>query len=211
MARTRSKICGITRVEDAQQASEAGVDAIGLVFYAASKRVVTLERAQAIQSSLPAFVSTTALFVNPQADAVKTVLAGMHLDLLQFHGDEPADFCRSFKLPYMKAIRVRPGLDVGAEIGRYPDAAAILLDTWDAEQAGGTGLQFDWSVARQCVRASAQKIVLAGGLNAQNVGEAIRQVRPYAVDVSSGVEAAPGIKDSGKIIAFMQEVCRVQA
>lgn len=211
MARTRSKICGITRIEDALQAAAAGVDAIGLNFYAASKRVVTLQAADAIQRSLPAFVNTVGLFVNPEAEAVTTVLASMHLDLLQFHGEESADFCRSFGLPYMKAIRVRPGLDVKAEIRRYQDAAAILLDAWDAEQAGGTGLQFDWSIASQCVNESAQKIVLAGGLDSSNVGEAIRQVRPYAVDVSSGVEEAPGIKDSRKIIAFMQEVCRAQS
>ncbi|WP_277374454.1 phosphoribosylanthranilate isomerase [Pseudomonas sp. AA-38] len=201
--RVRSKICGITRVEDALAAVEAGADAIGLVFYAKSPRAVSVEQAQAIVAALPPFVTSVGLFVDMPREELQAVLAQVPLDLLQFHGEEsPAD-CEGHGRPYIKALRVRPGGDVAALLAPYAGARGILLDTFVEGVPGGTGAAFDWSLV-PCE--AGKPIILAGGLTADNVAQAIAQVRPYAVDVSGGVEAAKGIKDAGKIHAFLQAV-----
>jgi len=199
-ASVRIKICGITRVEDALAAAEAGADAIGLVFYKQSPRAVTVQQAQQIIAALPPFITTVGLFVNSSRSELNEILDAVPLDLLQFHGDERAAECESYQRPYLKALRVKAGDDVRAEIDSYPSAAGILLDTYVAGVPGGTGEPFDWSL----VPADASKpIVLAGGLSPDNVGEAISRVRPYAVDVSGGVEQGKGIKDAEKIRAFI--------
>ncbi|MEJ5212013.1 MAG: phosphoribosylanthranilate isomerase [Burkholderiales bacterium] len=200
---TRVKICGITRPEDALAASQAGADAIGLVFYEASPRHVDLERARAILAVLPPFVTTVGLFVNAPAEAVRALLAALPLDLLQFHGDETPEYCRAFGRPYLKAVRVRPGVDLVEWAARFADSRGLLLDAFVEGVPGGTGRSFDWSLIPGGLPLP---VVLSGGLDAANVGEAIRRVRPWAVDVSSGVEAAKGIKDAAKIAAFMQGV-----
>lgn len=206
MLRTRVKICGLTNVEEAIVAGSLGADAVGLVFYPRSSRALSIEAAVSIRQALPTFVSAVGLFVNPTEAQVEAVLKQLHLDCLQFHGDETPQFCASFGLPYMKAIRVREGLDLEAEIARFTTSSAILLDSYDAQSAGGTGTSFDWEVAARAVGATQQRIVLAGGLDAQNVATAIRQVQPYAVDVSSGVESAPGRKSPERMQAFFNEV-----
>jgi phosphoribosylanthranilate isomerase len=205
VSRTRVKICGITRQEDALEVVSAGADAIGLVFYAPSPRAVTLEMAQAIVQSVPAFVTVVALFVNPSTKEVRDVLNGVRIDLLQFHGDEENDFCSQFQRPYIKAIRVRQTSDVVASSVRFPDAVGLLLDSYKPGVPGGTGETFDWSL----IPASQSKpIILAGGLTPENVALAIEQVQPFAVDVSGGVEASKGIKDHSKINEFISEVYR---
>lgn len=205
--RVRSKICGITRVEDALAAVEAGADAIGLVFYAGSPRAVGVEQASVIVHALPPFVTTVGLFVNMPREQLQALLAQVPLDLLQFHGDEsPAD-CDGFGRPYIKALRVRAGEDVAATMALYAGARGILLDTFVEGVPGGTGAAFDWSLVPQ---GAARPIILAGGLDATNVASAIRQVRPYAVDVSGGVEASKGIKDASKIRAFVRAVVDAQ-
>lgn len=199
----RSKICGITRIEDALAAVAAGADAIGLVFYGKSPRAVGVEQAAAIVQALPPFMTTVGLFVDMPRDQLQQLLQRLPLDLLQFHGDEsPAD-CEGHGRPYIKALRVRPGEDVAAAMAPYSGARGILLDTFVEGVPGGTGASFDWSLVPEN---AAKPIILAGGLDAGNVAEAIRQVRPYAVDVSGGVEASKGIKDAGKIHAFVQAV-----
>lgn len=207
--RTRVKICGLTSVEDARVAADFGADAIGLVFYGKSPRHVSTQRAAEIRAAVPAFVTVVGLFVDPSEGEVESVLKALHLDCLQFHGAEKAAFCRSFGLPYMKAIRVRQELDMPGEISKYSDSSAILLDSFDKHAAGGTGITFDWRIARQCVQESSARIVLAGGLDATNVAEAIRLVQPYAVDVSSGVESAPGCKSTQRMQEFFDEVYSV--
>jgi len=203
MSAVRSKICGITRIEDALAAAEAGADAIGLVFYAKSPRAVTAAQARAIVAALPPFVTTVGLFVNASRCELDEILEVVPLDLLQFHGDEtPAD-CEGYHRPWIKALRVRPGDDLEAACKLYHGARGILLDTFVAGVPGGTGEAFDWSLVPSHL---SKPIILAGGLSASNVGEAIAQVRPYAVDVSGGVEAAKGIKDHDKIAAFMAAV-----
>ncbi|WP_166361854.1 phosphoribosylanthranilate isomerase [Pseudomonas akapageensis] len=203
MSAVRSKICGITRIEDALAAVEAGADAIGLVFYAKSPRAVTVEQARAIIAALPPFITTVGLFVNATRGELNEILEAVPLDLLQFHGDEtPAD-CEGYSRPWIKALRVRPGDDLEASCKAYAKASGILLDTYVAGVPGGTGEAFDWSL----VPAQLSKpIILAGGLSAANVAQAIAQVHPYAVDVSGGVEQGKGIKDRQKIEAFMQAV-----
>lgn len=201
--RVRSKICGITRVEDALAAVEAGADAIGLVFYAKSPRAVSVEQAQAIVAALPPFVTSVGLFVDMPREALQALLAQVSIDLLQFHGNESALDCEGFARPYIKALRVRPGEDVAALMAPYVGARGILLDTFVEGVPGGTGAAFDWSLVPS---EAGKPIILAGGLTADNVAQAIAQVRPYAVDVSGGVEAAKGIKDAGKIRAFLQAV-----
>nr|WP_208614011.1 phosphoribosylanthranilate isomerase [Pseudomonas alcaliphila] len=203
MTVVRSKICGITRIEDALAAVEAGADAIGLVFYGKSPRAVSVEQAAAILQALPPFVTSVGLFVDMPRDELQQLLQRLPLDLLQFHGDEsPAD-CEGHGRPYIKALRVRPGEDVAAAMAPYAGARGILLDTFVEGVPGGTGASFDWSLVPE----NADKpIILAGGLDAGNVATAIRQVRPYAVDVSGGVEASKGIKDAGKIRAFVRAV-----
>ncbi len=203
--RTRVKICGITRPEDGITAASAGADAIGLVFYAKSPRFVTLQQARAVIASLPPFVTTVGLFVDASAPEIKAVLNEVLLDVLQFHGDEPPEFCASFGRPYLKALSMRDGIDLHYEAERFSSAAALLVDTFQAGVPGGTGMSFDWTR----IPADLNKpLILAGGLNPDNVAQAIMQAKPYAVDVSSGVEAAKGIKDAGKIAAFMRGVVK---
>ena len=203
MSAVRSKICGITRIEDALAAAEAGADAIGLVFYAKSPRAVTAAQARDIVAALPPFVTSVGLFVNASRCELNEILEVVPLDLLQFHGDEtPAD-CVGFHRPWIKALRVRPGDDLEAACKLYSGARGILLDTFVAGVPGGTGEAFDWSLVPARL---SKPIILAGGLHAGNVGEAITRVKPYAVDVSGGVEAAKGIKDPAKVDAFMAAV-----
>lgn len=201
--RTRVKVCGITQVGDALAAAAAGVDAIGLVFAEASPRRVSLDQARAVRAALPPFVTAVGLFVDAAPAQIREVLGQVPLDLLQFHGGETPEQCRGYGRPYIKAIHMRPGVDLAAEVLRYADAAGLLLDAYSPTAAGGTGAVFDWA---QVPREFGLPIILAGGLTPQNVAAAIQQVRPYAVDVSSGVEQAKGIKDAAKIIAFMRSV-----
>lgn len=203
MSVVRSKICGITRIEDALLAAEAGADAIGLVFYAPSPRAVDVIRAQAIVAALPPFVTTVGLFVNAGRGEVERILDAVPLDLLQFHGDETAADCSGYRRPYIKALRVRPGDDVRARCAEFPEAAGILLDTFVPGVPGGTGEAFDWSLVPE---QPGCPIILAGGLTAENVSAAIRQVRPWAVDVSGGVEASKGVKDVARVRAFIEAV-----
>ena len=201
--RTRVKICGITRVEDALAAVACGCDAIGLVFYDKSPRNASLAQAASILAALPAFISAVGLFVDASADQVNTTLTTVRLDLLQFHGEESADYCRQFHMPYMKAISVRPDTNLLQCATDYADAKALLVDAYSEGAAGGTGQVFDWSLIPANLTIP---VVLAGGLNAGNVGDAIRRVRPYAVDVSGGVELEKGMKDADRIAAFMRGV-----
>lgn len=203
--RTRVKICGITRIEDALAAAHAGADAIGLVFYAQSPRAVTAAAAAAICAALPPFVSTVGLFVDAEPAAVAAVLRQVPLDLLQFHGDETPAYCAQFGRPFLKALRMRDATDVAAVRAEYSAARALLLDTYRAGVPGGTGEIFDWQRVPSTLAA---QIVLAGGLTPANVGAAICQARPLAVDVSGGVESAPGIKDAQLIQAFIAAVSR---
>lgn len=203
MAAVRSKICGITRIEDALVAAEAGADAIGLVFYDRSPRAVSMQQARAIIAALPPFVTTVGLFVNASRCEIGEILDAVPLDLLQFHGDETSAQCEGHGRPYIKALRVRPGEDIAACCAEYNQASGILLDTYVPGVPGGTGEAFDWSL----VPADLDKpVILAGGLTADNVRAAIAQVSPYAVDVSGGVEASKGVKDAEKIRAFIREV-----
>ncbi len=199
----RVKICGITSLADAQLVVDQGVDALGLVFYEPSPRCVTIERARQIASAVGPFVTVVGLFVNPRAEFVREVLAEVPLHLLQFHGDESEDFCRQFQRPYMKALRMRPELDLDAAIEAYPSAAGILLDAYRKGVPGGTGETFDWQRVPQ---QAPLPIVLAGGLCADNVAQAIAQTQPYGVDVSGGVESAPGCKGAIEVAAFMDQV-----
>ncbi|AZC17502.1 MULTISPECIES: phosphoribosylanthranilate isomerase [Pseudomonas] len=205
MSAVRSKICGITRIEDALAAVEAGADAIGLVFYAKSPRAVSVQQARAIIAALPPFVTTVGLFVNASRCELGEILDAVPLDLLQFHGDESAAACEGYHRPYIKALRVKAGDDIAAACQAYPGASGILLDTYVEGVPGGTGEAFDWSLVPQGL---SKPIILAGGLSADNVALAIAQVRPYAVDVSGGVEQSKGIKDPARIQAFMQAVRR---
>ena len=201
--RTRVKICGITRVEDALEAVKQGADAIGLVFYAKSPRNVMPAQAAEIVSKIPAFISVVGLFVDAEPAFIQKVLSTVNLDLLQFHGDETSSECRQYSRPYMKAIRVKSDTNLIQYAADYADAKALLLDAFAEGVPGGTGQVFDWSLIPQGLPVP---VVLAGGLNAENVGVAIKQVRPYAVDVSGGVETSKGIKDAAKIAAFMRGV-----
>jgi phosphoribosylanthranilate isomerase len=201
--RTRIKICGITRAEDARIAVELGADAIGLVFYASSPRSVGLAQARAIIAAIPPFVTIVGLFVDPAQDQVEAVLRGCSLNLLQFHGDEAPDFCCRFGLPYIKVARVRANADLVQYLSSYHAAQGWLLDAYHDQLYGGTGESFDWKLIP---RDLARPVILSGGLTPDNVGAAVRQVRPWAVDVSSGVEAAKGVKDAAKIAAFIAGV-----
>jgi phosphoribosylanthranilate isomerase len=199
--RTRVKICGITRPSDARAAAEAGADAIGLVFYPRSPRFLGVERAVEIRDALPPFVQSVALFVNPDAAQVAQVIGRVHPGMLQFHGEETPDFCAQFGLPFVKACRVKAGAPALEYLRPFSRAAAWLFDSHVPEY-GGVGESFDWSL----VPATEKPVILSGGLSAANVGTAIRRVRPWGVDVSSGVESAKGIKDAAKIAAFVAEV-----
>jgi phosphoribosylanthranilate isomerase len=204
--RTRIKICGITRSEDALAAARAGVDAIGLVFYPPSPRFLSLEWARELRHDLPPFVMPVALFVNPTAAEVGAVLERVRPAMLQFHGEESPVFCAQFGVPYVKACRVKSGVSSGADLLEYlrpfSGAAGWLLDS-HVEEYGGVGESFDWSLIPA---ERSHPLILSGGLTRENVREAVRRVRPWAVDVSSGVESAKGIKDAAKIAAFVAEV-----
>ncbi len=199
---TRIKICGITRGQDAVVAAELGAHAVGLMFYEDSPRFVSLDKAREVIEVLPPFVTRVGVFVNPEEQQVHAILGELSLDLLQFHGDEPPQFCAQFGLPYIKAVRVKKGKDLLQYASRYRDAKGLLLDAHNERSYGGTGEAFDWSLIPGNLPLP---IILSGGLNAANVARAIRQVRPWAVDVSSGVESAKGIKDAAKIAAFIKE------
>jgi phosphoribosylanthranilate isomerase len=203
---TRIKICGITRVEDGLVAARAGADAIGLVFAAKSPRRVSPEQAGAIAAALPPFVTTVALFVNPAEDDVRQVISRVRPDCLQFHGEETPDFCNAFGLPWLKAVRVKLGVDLLQFAAVYAGAQGLLLDAYSPVAHGGTGERFDWGLIPPGLSAP---VVLAGGLAPANVSEAVGMVRPWAVDVSSGVESTPGIKDAAKIAVFIEEVRNV--
>ena len=201
MTAVRVKICGITRVEDALAAAAAGADAIGLVFYAKSPRAVDIEQARVILAALPPFVTTVGLFVDAELSELERILASVPLDLLQFHGDESVQQCEAFGRPYIKALRVKAGDDIAAQVARYPSAQGILLDAYVEGVPGGTGEAFDWSLIPQTL---SKPLILAGGLRPDNVAEAVSRVRPYAVDVSGGVEASKGVKDVEKVDAFIR-------
>ncbi len=205
--RTRVKICGITRVDDAHTAAKLGADAIGLVFYPPSPRAVDISQAQEITSALPPFVTVVALFVNPPPEDVEAVLRAVPVDLLQFHGSEAPQECLRFGRPYIKAVSMRDDVELTRSVREHSSARALLLDSYKAGILGGTGTRFDWSLIPEEL---GKPIILAGGLTADNVAGAIRRVNPYAVDVSGGVEAGKGIKDAYKLAAFIGEVNSVR-
>jgi phosphoribosylanthranilate isomerase len=206
--RTRVKICGITRPQDAADVIALGGDAVGLVFYPESSRSVSAAQAAEIVADLPAFITVVGLFVNAAPAQIRAILKKVRIDLLQFHGDEPPEACRGYGRPYIKAIAMRKSVDVQACARDYADAAGLLLDSYHEKSlGGGTGRVFDWSrVPAKLDR----PLILAGGLTPENVAEAIRQTRPYAVDVSGGVESTKGIKSAARIAAFIRGVNSVQ-
>jgi phosphoribosylanthranilate isomerase len=201
--RTRVKICGIREPEHARIAAQAGADAIGLVFYGPSPRYVEVAQAEAVVAALPPYVMAVGLFVDASEGAVRRVLDSVRLDLLQFQGDEPAEFCESFGVPYVRAVRMEPGTDLVEYAGRFTRAKALLLDAHVPGQPGGTGRTFDW---RGIPRDLPIPVILSGGLTVENVARAVREVKPWAVDVSSGVETGRGSKDPRKIIEFIRSV-----
>jgi phosphoribosylanthranilate isomerase len=207
--RTRVKVCGITRSADARAAAEAGADAIGLVFYPPSPRYLSVERAVEIRDALPPFVQTVALFVNPDAAQVAQVIGRLKPAAMQFHGEETPQFCAQFGVPWIKAVRVKSEareVDLLEYLRPFSGAMGWLLDS-HVEAYGGVGERFDWSLVPGALRNGGDKpLILSGGLARENVGEAVRRVRPWGVDVSSGVESAKGIKDAAKIAAFLAEV-----
>ena len=205
MTRTRVKICGLTRVEDAKAVVAAGADALGLVFYPPSPRAISVSQAAGIVEKLPPLVTVVGLFVNAERTEIARILSAVRIDLLQFHGDETMAECSGHGRPYINAVRVRPGTDLNALRGRYAGAAGLLLDTYREDRPGGTGERFDWACIPEDM---AGNIILAGGLTPENVEQAVRQVRPYAVDVSGGVEQEKGVKERAKIEAFMRGVRR---
>ncbi|MDX1802061.1 MAG: phosphoribosylanthranilate isomerase [Marinobacter sp.] len=212
--RTRTKICGITRVEDALAAASAGADAVGLVFYDPSPRSVSVETAAMIAREVPAFVSVVGLFVNPTVGQVNQVLSSVSLDILQFHGDETPEFCAQFGRRWIKAVRVRDSNDIQQAFEHYQNASGLLVDAYDPQLYGGTGQGFDWSLIPAT---RPMPLILAGGLDSDNVARAIAQVRPWAVDVSGGVEvrqaadqpSRKGLKDVSRLNEFLREVHRV--
>lgn len=208
LARTRVKICGLTRPGDAATALALGADALGMVFYLRSPRGVDIPRAQEITAGLSPFVTVVGLFVDAPPEAVRAVLQAVRIDLLQFHGDEAPEYCAGFDRPYIKALRMREGLDLRQAMRDYRQALGLLLDSHRPGVAGGSGETFDWG---RVPPDPPLPVILAGGLNPDNVGEAIRRVRPYAVDVSSGVESAPGIKDPDRLARFFEAVRRADA
>ena len=203
--RTRIKICGITRVEDAAIAVSSGADAIGLIFYGPSPRAIKIERAVEIVNSLPALVHVVGVFVEPNIEEVEAVLSQVKLTLLQFHGSESAEFCNGFGIPFIKTLRMANDADPEMYARSYPQACALLLDTYESQRYGGTGSVFSWERGMQC---QSSPVIIAGGINADNVSEAISKSGAYAVDVSSGVETTPGLKSAEKIESF---ICAVRA
>ncbi|MCB1737456.1 MAG: phosphoribosylanthranilate isomerase [Gammaproteobacteria bacterium] len=208
MTPTRIKICGITRVEDGVRAAELGADAIGLVFHERSPRNIGIGQAREVIAALPPFVKVVALFMNAPAGEVLEVLDRVPIDLLQFHGDEEAGYCRGFERPYIKAVPMAGQVDVDMYARRHQHAAGLLLDSHAFGEAGGSGATFDWDKAP---RNLAKPLILAGGLTPANVEDGVRRVRPYAVDVSSGVESAKGIKDARLMAEFIEGVRRGQS
>jgi phosphoribosylanthranilate isomerase len=213
--RTRVKICGITRVEDGIAAAEAGADAIGLIFWPRSPRCVELERARSIAAAVPAFVTVVGLFVDPEPEQVRAALASVPLSVLQFHGNEPPELCASFGRAYIKAIAVRPEVDLLQYTVRYSAAHALLFDAFQpGGMPGGTGTTFDWTrLPLELKGPMARRLILSGGLTSQNVGAAIRAVHPWGVDVSSGVEELDaagtprrGLKSAARIVEFIEQV-----
>ena len=200
---TRVKFCGFTQEDDVAQAVTLGVDALGFVFYEPSSRYVTPEHAVNLTRSVPAFVTRVGLFVNEQAESIKRIFETARLNLIQYHGDETPEFCDTLGLPYIKAFRVQQGMDLRAEMDRYPNASGFLLDAYVKGQPGGTGERFDWGLIPQ----SDVPIILAGGLTPDNAKDAIEQVAPWALDVSGGIETKPGRKDPDKMARFMN-ACR---
>ncbi len=201
--RTRVKICGVTRPEDGVAAAEAGADAIGLVFYPASPRAVTLAQARAVVEQLPPFVTVVGLFVNERESVIRKVLSEVRIDLLQFHGDESPQACGGYRRPYIKALPMCEGMDAPQQARNYSDAAALRFDTYHHELRGGSGECFDWA---RFPRGIGKPLILAGGLNPDNVRQAVEATHPFAVDVSSGVESGRGEKDTEKMMAFMRAV-----
>lgn len=200
---TAIKICGITREADGLAAAQTGAQALGFVFYGKSPRHVSPARAHELMRVLPPFITSVGLFVNATAEVVKDTLREVRLDLMQFHGDETPEYCMQFGVPFIKAVRVRPGLDLLQYARDFHHAKALLLDAYVDGTHGGTGQTFDWSLIP---RNLPLPVVLSGGLTPDNVSEAVRAVRPWAVDVSSGVESSKGIKDAAKIAAFISGV-----
>ncbi len=201
--RTRIKICGLREALHACVAADAGADAIGLVFYRDSPRYVTPGAAASIVATLPPFVTSVGLFVDATEAKVRDTLAGVRLDMLQFHGSETPEFCASFELPYVRAVPMAPGIDLLEWAGRFSTARALLLDAHAPGEPGGTGRSFDWAAIPRDLPIP---LILSGGLTVDNVGRAVREVKPWAVDVSSGVEASRGSKDPGKIVEFIRSV-----
>ena len=200
---TRVKFCGLTHEEDIARAVKLGVDALGFVFYGPSSRNVALDHAAMLTSSVPAFVTRVGLFVNEQPETIQKIFERTGLNLIQYHGDESPEFCDAVGLPFIKAFRVRPGIDIQPELDRYPNASGFLLDAYVKGQPGGTGERFDWGLIPQ----SNSPIILAGGLSPDNAKDAIEQVAPWALDVSGGIETKPGRKDPDKMMRFMN-ACR---
>ncbi|MDO4227921.1 phosphoribosylanthranilate isomerase [Neisseria sp.] len=199
----RIKICGFTRPEDAAAAAELGADAVGLVFYEKSKRAVSIETAQRIVRALPPFVGVVALFVNEEAARIEEILTQVPIDIIQFHGNEPPEFCRRFARPYIKAVRVQNTADIIAALETYPDARAVLFDAHIEGEYGGTGHSFDWRMLPQNLNGH---WILSGGLTPDNVAEAVRITGAQTVDVSSGVESAAGIKSVAKMAEFIRRL-----
>ena len=206
LTRTRVKFCGFTRHEDVAHAVALGVDALGFVMWSPSSRSIEHEQLASLTARVPAFATRVGLFVDPSNEAVEQCLP--HLDLLQFHGDETPDFCASFGRPWIKALRMRDAIDLPLEAERYSQAQALLLDAYRPGTPGGTGESFDWS---RIPATLAKPVILAGGLSAENVAQAVRQVMPYAVDVSGGIEASRGCKDARKMVAFVRQVALADA
>lgn len=200
---TRVKFCGFTHQDDVAQAVALGADALGFVFYGPSSRYVSPEHAQTLTRSVPAFVTRVGLFVNEEAETVQRIFEIARLNLIQYHGEESPEFCDAIGLPYIKAFRVRKGMDLRTEMDRYPNASGFLLDAYVKGQPGGTGERFDWELIPQ----SHAPIILAGGLTPDNAKDAIDQVAPWALDVSGGIETKPGRKDPDKMVRFMN-ACR---
>ena len=200
---TRVKFCGFTHQDDVAQAVALGADALGFVFYGPSSRYVSAEHAQTLTRSVPAFVTRVGLFVNEEAETVQRIFEIARLNLIQYHGEESPEFCDAIGLPYIKAFRVRKGMDLRTEMDRYPNASGFLLDAYVKGQPGGTGERFDWELIPQ----SHAPIILAGGLTPDNAKDAVDQVAPWALDVSGGIETKPGRKDPDKMARFMN-ACR---